>query len=142
MPIHGDPIQASGKPKLSDISTEEMSSVATEVTSSVATGEMSSVASLLLQQKRCLLLHQTRCLLVRCPTNWVVPRPEWGRHGSPRADTLGKRSHGLQEGFFNTSWTSGTPYFNKKWALGTRKFKNHFSCISVYFELPINRPGG
>ena len=24
---------------------------------------------------------------------------EWGRHGSPRADTLGKRSHGLQEGF-------------------------------------------
>ena len=27
MAIHGDPIQASGKPKLSDISTEEMSSV-------------------------------------------------------------------------------------------------------------------
>ena len=24
---------------------------------------------------------------------------EWGRHGSPWADTLGKRSHGLQEGF-------------------------------------------
>ena len=24
---------------------------------------------------------------------------ESGRHGSPRADTLGKRSHGLQEGF-------------------------------------------
>ena len=29
----------------------------------------------------------------------VFPRPEWGRHGSPRAHTLGKRSHGLQEGF-------------------------------------------
>ena len=24
---------------------------------------------------------------------------EWGRHGSPWADTLGKQSHGLQEGF-------------------------------------------
>ena len=24
---------------------------------------------------------------------------EWGRHGSGRAHTLGKRSHGLQEGF-------------------------------------------
>ena len=24
---------------------------------------------------------------------------EWGRRGSPRADTLGKRSHGLQQGF-------------------------------------------
>ena len=24
---------------------------------------------------------------------------EWGRHGSVWADTLGKRSHGLQEGF-------------------------------------------
>ena len=24
---------------------------------------------------------------------------EWGRHGSPRADTLGKQSHWLQEGF-------------------------------------------
>ena len=31
--------------------------------------------------------------------NEVVPGPEWGRHGSPRAHTLGKRSHGLQEGF-------------------------------------------
>ena len=26
--------------------------------------------------------------------------PERGRHGSPRADTLGKQSHGLQEGFW------------------------------------------
>ena len=29
-------------------------------------------------------------ILVRCPTNSDIPRPEWGRHGSPRADTLGK----------------------------------------------------
>ena len=54
-----------------------MSSVATEEMSSVATEDVSSV-------ERC--------------ENWVVPRPEWGRHGSPRAHTLGKRSHGLQEG--------------------------------------------
>ena len=63
---------------MSSVATEEMSSVATEEMSSVATEDMSSV-------EMC--------------ENWVVPRPEWGRHGSPRADTLGKRSHGLQEGF-------------------------------------------
>ena len=45
MAIHGDPIQASGKPTYSDISTEDMSSVATEEMSSVATEEMSSVAT-------------------------------------------------------------------------------------------------
>ena len=43
MAIPGDPIQTSGKPKLSDISTEEMSSVATEEMSSAATEEVSSV---------------------------------------------------------------------------------------------------
>ena len=39
--IHGDPIQASGQPNLSDISPEDMSSVATEDITSVATEEMS-----------------------------------------------------------------------------------------------------
>ncbi len=52
------------------VATEEMPSVATE---HISSGEMSE--------------------------HVVFPRPEWGRHGSPRADTLGKRSHGLQEGF-------------------------------------------
>ena len=41
--IHGDPIQASGQPNLSDISPEDMSSVATEDISSVATEDISSV---------------------------------------------------------------------------------------------------
>ena len=68
--IHGDPIQASGQPNLSDISPEDMSSVATE---DISSGEISD--------------------------NLGFPRPEWGHHGSPWAHTLGKRSHGLEEGF-------------------------------------------
>ena len=49
---------------------------------------------------------------IQCPKNqilWVRASLQnvkfrdfghfWGRRGSPRADTLGKRRHGLQEGF-------------------------------------------
>ena len=36
---------------------------------------------------------------VQVPKFEVTFFGEWGRHGSPWADTLGKRSHGLQEGF-------------------------------------------
>ena len=54
---------------MSSVATDEMSSVATEDMSSVATEHMSS-------GEMC--------------KNMVFPRPEWGRHGSPRADTLGK----------------------------------------------------
>ena len=32
---------------------------------------------------------------------------EWGRHGSPRANTQSQRSHGLQEGFLIPPWPPG-----------------------------------
>ena len=40
--------------------------------------------------------------VARSKKNWKLGGHlgcEWGRHGSPPADTLGKPSRGLQEGF-------------------------------------------
>ena len=60
---------------LASLNYIQMSSVGSEDSSSVATEEMSSVAK----------EHMSS---VEMCENWVVPRPEWGRHGSPRAHTF------------------------------------------------------
>ena len=62
---------------MSSVATQDMSSVATEEMSSVATDDMSSVAT----------EHMSSGEMCK---NVVFPRPEWGRHGSPWAHTLGK----------------------------------------------------
>ena len=58
-----------------------------------------------------------RCVLYNplgvCSRKINIISAEWGRHGSPRAHTLGKRSHGLQEGFQIPLGPPGHPIFIK-----------------------------
>ena len=57
---------------------------------------------------------------------------EWGRHGSVRADTLGKRSHGLQEGFEMPPGPLGGHILIKNWPTDPKIKITVFFRIFVY----------
>ena len=67
------------------------------------------------------------------------PKPEWGRHGSPRADTLGKRSHGLKEGFEMPPGHPGGHILIKNGPTDPNIQNYRIFPYFCIYKLPINR---